>query len=339
MPLLHPSVALIAHLYGQVPGYGHVSADSRYQAAKVGGTTVIVDLRERRFHRAPGVYPRGFDDGTPDGLKGVALRVEGEETAMAYLPAWTDLHWIALDTAPADFWTPWPDPCEVGLPPLAEALPTEWTSDAPQAIERVRKSAGDWLAWLIALAVLAVFVVFGFEAMTWALAGGWQWLWIAVGLPVFAIFSVVTVAFVVITLRERRRVRVALGGMSLERGEGFRIAEPFALRLLATVPEAHQGERTMAPERIAMRLMRQSIRSEPDGHWTVVNECCAEAVVPCDGTTRVGRVLYACELCARPGHEDTGRDAQARWSVELHDTAVGDGVPFLVAGLRLLSAR
>ena len=224
----------------------------------------------------------------------------------------------------------------VDLPPTAEARPTEWTSDAPQATERVRRSASDWMAWLVALAVLTFFAVFGFEAMTWALAGGWQWLWMVVGLPVFAMFSVLTVVFVVTTLRERRRVRVALGGMSLECGEGFRVGEPLELRLLATVPEAHRGERTMAPARIAMRLMRQSVRSESDGRWTVVNECCDEAVVPCDDTTRVGRVLYACELCA---HDRTGPDAQVRWSVELHDTAANDGAPFFIAGLKLLAAR
>jgi hypothetical protein len=33
-------------------------------------------------------------------MKAPALRVEGEETATAYLPAWTDAQWIALaDTA------------------------------------------------------------------------------------------------------------------------------------------------------------------------------------------------------------------------------------------------
>jgi|GEM_PF-4838061 len=203
MTRLHPSIALIAHLSGHAPGYGYVSSDARYQAAEVGGDTVVVDVRERRFHRAPGVYPRGFEDGA-------MLRVEGEETATACLPAWTDLQWIALENTADDFWTPWPDPRTTGLPPGADALPAGWTSDAPQATERVRKSAGEWIAWLIALAVLACFAVFGFQAMTWALAGGWQWLWMAVGLPVFAMFSVLTVVFVATTWRERRRVRVAL---------------------------------------------------------------------------------------------------------------------------------
>jgi hypothetical protein len=332
MTRLHPSVALIAHLSGQTPGYGHASADGRYQAAEVGGATVIVDLRERRLHRAPGVYPRGFE--------GATLEVEGEETATAYLPAWTDLQRISLEDAPADFWSPWPDPRVVGLAPLAELQPAEWTSVAPQATERVRRSAGDWIAWLVALAVLAFFTVFGFNAMTWALAGGWQWLWMVVGLPVFAAFSVLTVFFVVTTLRERRQVRVALNGMSLERGEGFRVGEPIELRLLATVPEAQKGERTAAPEHIAMRLVRRSIRSEPDGGWTVVDACRNEAVAFRDATTRMGRVLYACELCARPEPDDANPDAPpAHWFVELHDTAVADGAPFFIAGLRLLAPR
>lgn len=331
MARLHPSVALIAHLSGHMPSHGFVSSDGRYQAAEVGGSTLIVDLQERRHHRAPGVYPRGFE--------GATLEVEGEETAMAYLPAWTDFQRIFLDHTPADFWSPWPDPREAGTVPLAEVQPAEWTSAAPQVTERVRRSAGDWIAWLIALAVLVFFALFGFNAITWALAGGWQWLWLAAGLPAFGIFSVLTMVFVVTTLRERRRVRVALQDLSLERGEGFRVGEPLDLRLLATVPEASQGERTTAPERITARLMRQSIRSEPDGGWTVVDECRDEAVAIRDDTARVGRVLYACELCARPVPDDTGRDTPAQWFVELHDTAAADGAPFFIAGLRLLAAR
>ncbi|KIQ25651.1 hypothetical protein RT97_23725 [Variovorax paradoxus] len=199
----------------------------------------------------------------------------------------------------------------------------------------MRRSVGDWVAWFVALAVLAFFAVFGFNAMTWALAGGWQWLWMVVGLPVFATFSVLTVVFVVTSLRERRRVRVALGGMSLERGEGFRIGEPFDVRLLATVPEAQGGERTVAPERIAVRLIRRSVRSEADGRWAVVDECCDEAIAVRDDTTRAGRVLYACELRARP----TPDEAPSQWTVELRETAAPNGTPFVVAGLRLLAAR
>ncbi len=149
-------------------------------------------------------------------------------------------------------------------------------------------------------------------------------------------FSALTVAHVVLRLREHRRLRVALENLSLERGEGFRVGEPLEVRLLATVPEAHQGERTLAPARITVRLMRQFVHGEPDGHGALVNECCDEVVVPCDGTTRAGRVLYACELCARPEH---GGDASTRWFVELHETAVGDGTPFFIAGLRRLPAR
>ncbi len=339
MARLHPSVALIAHLSGRAPGYGYVSPDGRYQAVEAGGDTLIVDLQERRMHRAPGVYPRGFEEkAAPDGAKGATLRVEGEETATAYLPAWTDLQWIALEHAADDFWTRWPDPPDprsASLPPLEEALPTEWTSQAPQATERVRRSVGDWVAWFVALAVLAFFAVFGVRAMTWALAGGWQWLWMAVGLPVFAMFSVLTVVFVATTLRERRHVRVALSGMSLERGEGFRVGEPLDMRLLATVPDAHAGECTVAPERIAVRLMRRSVRSEADGGWTVVDECRDEAVAVRDDTTRAGRVLYACELCASPAPDD----ASAQWFVTLHETAAPDSAPFIVAGLRLLPAR
>ncbi|AGU51750.1 hypothetical protein VAPA_1c46830 [Variovorax paradoxus B4] len=52
MTRLHPSVALIAHLSGQVAAYAFTSPDGRYQAAEIGGDTVIVDLRERRQQRA-----------------------------------------------------------------------------------------------------------------------------------------------------------------------------------------------------------------------------------------------------------------------------------------------
>ena len=331
MTRLHPSVALIAHLSGHSPGYGFVSSDGRYQAAEVGGGTLIVDLHERRHHRASGVYPRGFE--------GTALEVEGEETATAYLPAWTDLQRISLDNAPADFWSPWPDPRMAGAAPLAEVQPAEWTSGAPPVTERVRRSAGDWIAWLVALAVLVFFALFGFNAITWALAGGWQWLWLAVGLPVFGVFSVLTVVFVVTTLRERRRVRISLQDLSLERGEGFRVGEPLELRLLGTVPAPQAGERTAAPERIGARLMRQSVRSDPDGGWTWVDECCDETVMTCDHTARAGRVRFAGELCAHAAPGDASQDASAQWSVELHDPAEADGVPFFVARLRLLPAR
>lgn len=107
MTELHPSVVLIAHLSGQVVGYAFTSPDGRYQAAEVGGDTVIVDVQERRHHRASGVYPRGFH--------AAVLEVEGEETATAYLPVWTDLQQIPLERTPADFWSPWPDPCQTGL--------------------------------------------------------------------------------------------------------------------------------------------------------------------------------------------------------------------------------
>ncbi|MGJ7503410.1 hypothetical protein ACSFBF_23840 [Variovorax sp. ZT5P49] len=212
--------------------------------------------------------------------------------------------------------------------PDDETLPTEWTSRAPQATERAPKSAADWAAWLVALAVLVFMAVFGFQAMTWALAGGWQWLWLAVGLPFFGVFSVSTVLLIVTRLRERRRVRVALANMSLERGEGFRIGEPFELRLRATVPVAQEGERTVAPKRIGMRLMRGAfIRA-----GSPVNECCDEAVASREDA-RDGRLLYTCELRAGSEHGGT-----AQWFVELHDMA-DDGASILVAPLRLLPAR
>ena len=46
MTRLHPSVAPFAHLSGQVAGCAFTSPDGRYQAAEVGGDTVIVDLRD-----------------------------------------------------------------------------------------------------------------------------------------------------------------------------------------------------------------------------------------------------------------------------------------------------
>jgi hypothetical protein len=286
------------------------------------------------------VYPRGFEDAPPDGMPGPALRVEGEETAMAYAPTWTDPQWISLagtDTVD-DFWTPWPDPRAVGLPPVDARQPTEWTSGAPPATERVRKSAADWVAWLVALAVLAFFAVFGFQAMRWALAGGLQWLWMVVGLPVFATFSVLTVMFVVTGLRERRHVRVALAAMSLERGEGFRVGEPLEVRLRAVVPQAHAGERTVAPERIVMRLMRRAVHNGPDGEGMLSDTCRDEAVAH-RNDARSDRLVYACELCASPDPQDGGDDSAALWFVELHDPAADSDSPFFVAALRQLPPR
>lgn len=225
-----------------------------------------------------------------------------------------------------------PFPIDLAIPAGGE--PTEWTSNAPQALERVPQSASDWTAWLIALAVLAFFAVFGFQAMTWALAGGWQWLWMVIGLPVFATFSVLTVMFVVKRLREGRRVRVALENMSLERREGFRVGEPLELRLRATVPQPRTGERTVAPERIVMRLMRRAAGDGPDGEADRSDTCCDEAVAQRDDT-RADRLVYACELCASPALGG----GTAQWFIELHDPAADDGLPFFVAGLRLLPAR
>lgn len=220
----------------------------------------------------------------------------------------------------------------IAAPPfIDERLPAEWTSAAPQAMERVPKPASDWIARAIALAVLAFFAVFGFQAMTWALGGGWQWLWMLVGLPVFAAFSVATVRFVLTTLRERRRVRVALANISLERGEGFRPGTPLDLRLRATVPAAQEGERTMAPEHIAVRLMRRLVRRAPDGSDLLVDECHGEALARRDDA-RAHRLVYTCTLGADPDEDGT-----AQWFVTLHDTAVSkDDAPFLIAGLRLL---
>jgi len=195
----------------------------------------------------------------------------------------------------------------------------------PQATERMPRTAADRVAWLVALTVLVFMAVFGFQAMRWSLAGGWQWLWMLVGLPFFGIFSVLSVLAVVMRLRERRRVRVALENISLERGEGFRVGEPLELRLRATVPAAQEGERTVAPERIAMRLMRHRTSD-------AAGECCREAIASRE-ETRDGRLLYACELRA-----DAGLDA-TRWSVELHEAPDGSGVPILTAQLRLLPAR
>lgn len=214
----------------------------------------------------------------------------------------------------------------IDLPPIDELLPDQWTSGAPQDTERAPKSPADRLGWLIALAVLAFFAVFGFQAMTWALAGGWQWLWMLVGLPVFAMFSVLTVVFVRTSLRERRRVRVALADIRLERGEGLRIGEPLELRLRATVPAARQGERTRAPERLTLRLMKRVDASLPD-------TCCDETAVHCEDA-QTARLLYMGTLCARP--EDAGA---ARWFVTVHETGAAGTAPFLVAALRLLPAR
>jgi hypothetical protein len=224
----------------------------------------------------------------------------------------------------------------LGLPPLHEHMPTEWTSTAPQATERMKRPASDWVAWLIALAVLLYMAAFGFQAMTWTLRGGWNWLWLAVGPPVFGVFAVSAVRLAVERVRERRRIRVALQNMSLERGEGFRVGEPLALRLRAAVAEAAKDdERTVPPERITVRLMRRFVRSEADGTRTLVDECRGQAVALREDE-RDGRLRYTCEVCARVEPAD---EAAAQWWLALHDPAAEHGEPFMVAALRLLPAR
>jgi hypothetical protein len=195
------------------------------------------------------------------------------------------------------------------IAPLIEQQPTAWTSDAPPTTERVRRSASDWMWWLFALALLAFFALFGFRTMLQALAGGWQWLWMPAGLPFAGGFSTLTVLHVVLRLREHRRLRVALENLSLERGEGFRVGEPLEVRLLATVPEAHQGERTLAPERITMRLMRQFVRGGANGDGALVNECCDEVVVPCDARRAWARCSTPASCARGPNTVGTHRRA------------------------------
>jgi len=103
------------------------------------------------------------------------------------------------------------------------------------------------------------------------------------------------------------------------------VGEPLELRLRATVPAAQEGERTVAPERIVMRLMRH--RSAD-----ATGECCCEAVALRE-EARDGRQLYACELRA-----EAGLDA-SRWSVELQEALDDGGAPILTAQLRLLPGR
>jgi hypothetical protein len=217
------------------------------------------------------------------------------------------------------------------LPPLEERLPAEWTSGAPQATERVKKSLLEWIGWLVALAVLVFMAVFGFQALTWSLHGGWQWLWLLVGLPFFGLFSVSVVVFVVQTLRERRSVRVALDELRLERGEGFRVGTPLTQRLHASVPPARDGERTVAPQRIAVRLVQRAIPA-PGGGALPVDECRDEAIAQVE-QARDGRRVYAWTLNAA-----SAREGASQWFLTLHDPAAPDAAPFLVAALRELPA-
>jgi hypothetical protein len=229
-----------------------------------------------------------------------------------------------------------PNARALGLPPFDERLPDAWTSGAPPATERVAKSFADWTAWLLALAVLGFMTAFGFQALTWSLRGGWQWLWLLVGLPFFGVFSVSMGVFVVQTLRERRQVRVALEHLSLERGEGLRADTALHQRLRAAVPPARDGERSVAPPCIGVRLMQRTIRHAPDGRAVPVDECRDETVAHAEQAEqgREGRCVYAWTL-----HTGPAREGASQWFVALHDPAVPDGAPFLVAALRELPPR
>lgn len=199
------------------------------------------------------------------------------------------------------------------LPAATVHAPQAWARPLPP------RSFSDALAWLLALAVLLFFAAFGWKAIRWSFAGGWHWLWLLVGVPVFPLFS--AVALHMVWQRLRGTVRVGLEALAVQRDESLRLGIPLAVRLDAVTP---RGAR--APARIAMRLVQQTAAAAPDGGWTLQDQVRDSAIAERAPSSGRKAVHYQASLTAAPG---TPRAAQEAWYLALHDADGPDDAPAL----------
>ncbi|WP_157755152.1 hypothetical protein [Variovorax boronicumulans] len=303
------------------------SSDERFHAASAGTDALIVDVERRRYNRVPDARPLSFEDAAQDGVAQAALQLEHRDGVRT----------IALAAQDDSFWTPLPDPRVIGLPRIVQRHDTAWTSPAPppsDAPQRTRLT--DWLGSLVALAVLAFFAAFGFNALRWSLSGGWNLLWLLVGLPVFPIFGVLTLVAVYTLVRRavpppRRR---ALEAIHVGRDESFRLGEPMAFRVDAMVPASVDGQPAQAPPQIFARLVVQTLNDPEDGDWSLQDQFWGWGEADCTPSTLSGtderRVHYAGSATAT---RRTPREAQERWYLELSASREMGVEPFHIASL------
>lgn len=321
----HSYLDVLARVLALPMSEGLASSDERFHAASAGADTLIVDVEKRSYHRVPDARPLSFEDAAHDGVAQAALQLEHRDGVRT----------ITLAAQDDSFWTPLPDPRVIGLPRIVQRHDTAWASPAPppsDAPQRTRLT--DWLGSLVALAVLAFFSAFGFNALRWSLEGGWNLLWLLVGLPVFPIFTVLTLSTAYGFFRTAVPPRQALNVIDVRRDERFRIGEPLAFRVDATVPASVGDQPAEPPPQIFARLVVQTVNDKGDGSWSVRDQEWATDTADCTPSTLAGtgerHVHYAGTLTAA---RRTPREAQERWYLTLSASMEMDTEPFYVTSL------
>ncbi|WPG39243.1 hypothetical protein [Variovorax sp. EBFNA2] len=321
----HSYLDVLARVLALPLSEGLVSSDERFHAASAGADTLIVDVEQRRYHRVFDARPLRFEDTVHDGVAQASLQIEHSDGVRT----------IALAAQDDSFWTPLPDPRVIGLPRIVQRHDTSWTSPAPPPSDAPqRTSITDWLGSLVALAVLAFFAAFGFDALRWSLEGGWNLLWLLVGLPVFPIFTVMTLAGAYGFFRTSAPPRQALNAIDVGRDERFRIGEPLAFRVDATVPASVGDQPAEPPPQIFARLVVQRVNDKEDGSWWVGNLGWDADPADCVPSTLTGtgepHVHYASTVTVS---RNTPRAAQERWFLTLSASQEPGTEPFHVTSL------
>ena len=326
MTRVHADLDFLARVLALPVADGLGSSDARFHAALAGTDTLIVDAVRRSYHRLSDTRPLKFEETVQDGIAQATLHLQGN----------AGIRTIALTSQDETFWTPLPDPRVVGLPRIAQRHAASWASPAQPTTpdDRPRHKVREWLASSIALAVLAVFAAFGFNALLWSMAGGWKLLWLLVGLPVFPTFTALTLFTAYRLVRPAVPPRAALDAIEVSRDERFRIGEPLAFRMTATVPASLGRQRMQAPQRVTARLVVQAVHDAPDGSWSLVDDICstvgAECVPAAPDSANEGRVHYAGSLTTT---RTTPRHAHENWFLALYGSEEAGAEPFHVTSL------
>lgn len=324
----HSYLDFLARVLALPLSEGLASSDESFHAASAGADALIVDVEKRRYHRVLDARPLSFEDAAHDGVAQTSLQLEHSD----------GIRTIALTAQDDSFWTPLPDPRVIGLPRIVQRHDTAWTSPAPppETEHSPQSRVVQWLSSLVSTAVLAFFAAFGFNALRWSLEGGWNLLWLLVGLPVFPIFTVLTLVAVYTLVRRavpppRRR---ALEAIHISRDESFRLGEPMAFRVDAVVPASVDGQPAQAPPQILADLIVQTLNDPADGDWSLRDQFWGTGSADAAPSTPTGtgerRVHYAGSVTAT---RRTPRAAQERWYLKLSTSRETGVEPFHIASL------
>ena len=322
----HSYLDVLARVLALPISEGLASSDERFHAASAGADTLIVDVEKRRYHRVPDARPLSFEDATHDGVAQAALQLEHRD----------GIRTIALTAQDGSFWTPLPDPRVIGLPRIVQRHDTAWTSPAPpsEADDHSQSRVVHWISALISVAVLGFFAAFGFNALRWSLEGGWNLLWLLIGLPVFPVFGVLTLVAAYRHIRPSVTPRQALNAIDVRRDERFRIGEPLAFRVDATVPASVGHQPVEPPPEIFAHLFVQTVNGKSDGRWSVRDQAWGAGTADCIPSTLIGTgercVHYAGTVTAT---RQAPRKAQERWYLTLSASMQAGTEPFYIASL------